>query len=308
MTLEITPAIAIAKAYSPSHITGFYSGVRGESILEHGSLGAGITISKGVRTTVELYDSDTNNSIIQINGSISRDALVSKYIINEFLNKVNKKFLLKVNHEVDVPIGYGIGTSGSAALSLSYALNEALSLQLSDIESAQIAHNAEIVCKTGLGTVLSEFYGGLCLRTKAGAPGIGKTSVIKINNYKIAIFCFSPIFTRYFIDSIRKISNHECNEMIMKVLKTKKISDFLKLSYEFSRSLGYANTTCNRLIDVLVKNGFTGSTALFGQTVFTIVKENELKTIDNISKDFPAKLFISDIENEGARLIRKNDA
>jgi pantoate kinase len=96
--------------------------------------------------------------------------------------------------------------------------------------------------------------------------------------------------------------------MIMKVLKTKKISDFLKLSYEFSRSLGYANTTCNRLIDVLVKNGFTGSTALFGQTVFTIVKENELKTIDNISKDFPAKLFISDIENEGARLIRKNDA
>ena len=308
MTLEITPAIAIAKAYSPSHITGFYSGVRGESILEQGSLGAGITISKGVRTTVELYDSDRNNSVIQINGAISRDALVSKYIINEFLNKVNKKFLLKVNHEVDVPIGYGIGTSGSAALSLSYALNEALSLQLSDIESAQIAHKAEIECKTGLGTVLSEFYGGLCLRTKAGAPGIGKTSVIKINNYKIAIFCFSPIFTRYFIDSIRKISNHECNEMIMKVQKTKKISDFLKLSYGFSRSLGYANTTCNRLIDALVKNGFTGSTALFGQTVFTIVKENELRTIDNISKDFPAKLFISDIENEGARLIRKNDA
>jgi pantoate kinase len=308
MTLEIIPAIAIAKAYSPSHITGFYSGVRGESILEQGSLGAGITISKGVRTTVELYDSDTNNFVIQINGAISRDALVSKYIINEFLKKVNKKFLLKVNHEVDMPIGYGIGTSGSAALSLSYALNEALSLQLSDIESAQIAHKAEIECKTGLGTVLSEFYGGLCLRTKAGAPGIGKTSVIKINNYKIAIFCFSPIFTRYFIDSIRKISNHECNEMIMKVLKTKKISDFLKLSYEFSSSLGYANTTCNRLIDVLVKNGFTGSTALFGQTVFTIVKENELKTIDNISKDFPAKLFISDIENEGARLIRKNDA
>jgi pantoate kinase len=308
MTLEITSPIAIANAYSPSHITGFYSAVKGESILEQGSLGAGINISKGVRTTVELYDSDKNTSVIQINGAISRDALVSRYIINEFLNKVNKKFLLKVNHEVDVPIGYGIGTSGSAALSLVYALNQALSLQLSDIESAQIAHKAEIECKTGLGTVLSEFYGGLCLRTKAGAPGIGKTSVIKINNYKIAIFCFSPIFTRYFIDSIRKISNHECKEMIMGVLKSKKISDFLKLSYEFSKSLAYANTTCSRLIDVLEKNGFTGSTALFGQTVFTIVKENELRTIANISKNFPAKLFISDIENEGARLIKKNDA
>ena len=307
MTLEINPPISIAKAYSPSHITGFYSEVKGESILKQGSLGTGISISKGVRTTVELYDSETNNFIIQINGAVSRDALVSRYIIKEFLNKVNKKYFLKVNHEVDVPIGYGIGTSGSGALSLSYALNEALSSGLSDIESAQIAHKAEIECKTGLGTVLSEFYGGLCLRTKAGAPGIGKTSVIKINNYKIAIFCFSPIFTRYFIDRIRKISNHECNKMIMKVLKTKKISDFLELSYQFSKSLGYANTSCSSLIDILVQNGFSGSTALFGQTVFTIVKENELSTIGKISKNFPARLFISDIENEGAKIIRKND-
>ena len=302
MTLEINPAISIAKAYSPSHITGFYSEVKGESILKQGSLGTGISISKGVRTTVELYDSETNNFIIQINGAVSKDALVSRYIINEFLNKVNKKYFLKVNHEVEVPIGYGIGTSGSGALSLSYALNEALSLGLSDIESAQIAHKAEIESKTGLGTVLSEFYGGLCLRTKAGAPGIGK-----INNYKIAIFCFSPIFTRYFIDRIRKISNHECNKMIMKVLKTKKISDFLELSYQFSKSLGYANTSCSSLIDILVQNGFSGSTALFGQTVFTIVKENELSTIGKISKNFPARLYISDIENEGAKIIRKND-
>jgi hypothetical protein len=36
------------------------------------------------------------------------------------------------------------------------------------------------------------------------------------------------------------------------------------------------------------------------------VKENELSTISKISKNFPARLFISDIENEGARIIRKN--
>jgi pantoate kinase len=291
MTLEINPPISIAKAYSPSHITGFYSEVKGESILKQGSLGTGISISKGVRTTVELYDSETNNFIIQINGAVSRDALVSRYIINEFLNKVNKKYFLKVNHEVDVPIGYGIGTSGSGALSLSYALNEALSSGLSDIESAQIAHKAEIECKTGLGTVLSEFYGGLCLRTKAGAPGIGKTSVIKINNYKIAIFCFSPIFTRYFIDRIRKISNHDCNKMIMKVLKTKKISDFLELSHQFSKSLEYANTSCSSLIDMLVQNGFSGSTALFGQTGFHNSERKRTKHNWQDFKKFPCKII-----------------
>jgi predicted sugar kinase len=60
-------------------------------------------------------------------------------------------------------------------------------------------------------------------------------------------------------------------------------------------------------MDLLRQNGFHSSAALFGQTVFTIVKENELETIKKISKNFPTRLFISDIENEGARLIKKHD-
>jgi pantoate kinase len=307
MTLEITRPISIAKAYSPSHITGFYSEVKDESILNRGSLGAGISIRKGVRSSVELYDSESNNFIIVINGVISKDAIVSKFVINEFLKRTNKNYFIKVSHEVNLPIGYGIGTSGSGALSLAFALNDALSLGLSDTESAQIAHKAEIECKTGLGTVLSEFHGGLCIRIKGGAPGIGKTNVIRINNYKVAIFCFSPMFTQYFIESIRKISNDECNNMMMKVLKTKSTVDFLELSYKFSQSLRFVNKTCNNLMDLLTQNGFHSSAALLGQTVFTIVKENELETIKKISKNFPTRLFISDIENEGARLIKKHD-
>jgi pantoate kinase len=307
MTLEITPAISIAKAYSPSHITGFYSEVKDQLVLNRGSLGVGISISKGVKSTVELYNSEKNNFIIHINGIISKDAIVSKFVINEFLKRADKNYFVKVNHEVDVPIGYGIGTSGSAALSLSYALNNALSLGLSDAESAQIAHKAEIKCNTGLGTVLSEFYGGLCVRIKGGGPGVGKTSIIKLNDCKVAIFCFSPIFTQYIIESIRTISNDECNKMMMKILRTKSIVDFLELSYKFSQSLGFINKTCNDLMDVLKQNGFQSSAALFGQTVFTIVKENELETIKKISKNFPARLFISEIENEGARLIKKHD-
>jgi pantoate kinase len=307
MTLEITPPISVAKAYSPSHITGFYSEVNAESILNRGSLGAGVSIRKGVKSIVELYESERINFIIRINGVISPDAIVSNLVVNEFLKKVSKNFFLKVNHQVNLPIGYGIGTSGSAALSLALALNDALSLGLSDTESAQIAHRAEIECKTGLGTVLSEFHGGLCVRIKGGAPGIGKANVIKLNNSKVAIFCFSPMFTRYFIENIRRIPNHECNIMMTKILKTRSTVDFLELSYKFSQSLQFVNNISNKLMDLLIQNGFHSSAALFGQTVFTIIKENELETIKKISKNFPARLFISEIENEGARLIKRHD-
>jgi hypothetical protein len=37
------------------------------------------------------------------------------------------------------------------------------------------------------------------------------------------------------------------------------------------------------------------------------VKENELEEIRKITRKYPARLFISDIENEGARLITKHD-
>ena len=36
MTLELASPISIAKAFSPSHITGFYSEIKDESILKHG--------------------------------------------------------------------------------------------------------------------------------------------------------------------------------------------------------------------------------------------------------------------------------
>jgi pantoate kinase len=96
-------------------------------------------------------------------------------------------------------------------------------------------------------------------------------------------------------------------KMMMKILKTKEIVDFLDLSYDFSQSLKFVDKTCNNLMNRLAQNGFHSSAALFGQTVFTIVKENELEEIRKISRKYPARLFVSDIENEGARLITKHD-
>ena len=37
------------------------------------------------------------------------------------------------------------------------------------------------------------------------------------------------------------------------------------------------------------------------------MKENELEEMRKISRKYPSRLFVSDIENEGARLITKHD-
>src|SRR6476619_8161858 len=105
MTLEITPPISIAKAYSTSHITGFYSEVKNDSALNRGSLGAGVSIRKGVKTTVELYDSEKSNFVIRINGVNTKDEIVSKFVIDEFLKRTKKNYFLNVSNEVKITIG-----------------------------------------------------------------------------------------------------------------------------------------------------------------------------------------------------------
>ena len=81
-----------------------------------------------------------------------------------------------------IPVGYGLGSSSAVALSLSFALDQALGTKLDRSLIGQIAHNAEVNCKTGLGDVLASFHGGFEIRVKAGAPGIGSVEKIHTEN------------------------------------------------------------------------------------------------------------------------------
>ena len=146
--------VSIAKAFCPGHLTGFFATDKSVQMTHpnfNGSLGAGFSISKGIYTTVKVYNDFSKNYKIIINGVNSFDARVSKFVIEYYLKMIDKPVFVSVDHESEIPIGYGLGSSGSAALSLSYALNQALKTNLSKIHAAQVAHHADFICKTGLG-------------------------------------------------------------------------------------------------------------------------------------------------------------
>ena len=89
--------------------------------------------------------------------------------------------LLTLNHEIEVPIGTGFGTSAGGALTAGLALKEALDLPLTYNQIGKIAHVAEIECQTGLGTVSSlTSTGGCVLVVEPGAPGICQIDRIPI--------------------------------------------------------------------------------------------------------------------------------
>ncbi len=293
-----------AKAFSPAHITGFFKAeLEKEEPNQLGSLGAGFSIEKGVKTTVnvrEKTEHDINNYGIRGNGFNTGDVRVSEYVLQKFL--VDGKYF-DITHEIDVPVGYGFGCSAAVALSLSIALNDSLKCGYSKTQVAQIAHEAEIKCQTGLGDVLASYHGGFEIRTKSGAPGIGEVQKIKpTEKLDVMIICFNPISTKKFLKEKIASVNGLGGRMVEKLVQSQDMNEFQDMSIKFAQYIHVITPKMNKVVKELHSNGIKCGVALFGETIFSLVTKDKKQRVLEILKKYDDGIIItSRINNSGAR-------
>jgi len=292
-------------AFCPAHVTGFFKAQLDDQNLktnELGSLGAGFSIQDGVTTQVEVSPAEEFDYKITTDGYSTDNTSVSEFVINDFIKRTNSKYFINVHHEISVPVGYGLGSSGAVALSLAVALNKALNLNLSKEKVGQIAHNAEIMCKTGLGDVLASYYGGFEIRTKAGAPGVGVLEKINTDS-NVVLICFSPISTKKFITEKIETINGLGGKMVDELRKTRNYNDFQDMSIKFSKYVQVMTPKMESVVADLHKEGIKCGVALFGETVFTMIPSNmEQKVLDVLKKYDDGIIIKSRIDNSGVRL------
>ena len=295
----------MATAFCPAHITGFFKAeLDKEDSKQLGSLGAGFSIQKGVKTTVTVREKtkhDISDFTIKVNGFESGDMRVSELVLNRF--SVKGKFI-DVTHDIDVPVGYGFGCSAAVALSLSIALNDALDCKLTKIQVAQIAHDIEIECRTGLGDVLASYHGGFEIRVKPGAPGVGQVKKINLSEKRdVIIICFNPISTKKFLKEKISSINGLGGKMVKKLIESNDTEEFQDMSVKFAKYVNVVTPKMNQVINLLHKNGIKCGVALFGETVFSLVTKDEKNKVKELLKQFDDGLIItSKIDNSGARL------
>lgn len=292
-----------AVAFCPGHITGFFKAEIDEKKPElQGSIGAGFCIKDGVTTRVNVSSSEKPSFKIKVIGYQSDNTQVSEFVIDEFFNLVKENYFLDVEHQIEIPVGYGLGSSGAVALSLAFALNKALQTNLSRTQIGQIAHKAEIFCKTGLGTVLSSYHGGFEIRTKQGAPGIGSLRKIHTDSSAIVI-CFSPVSTKKFIKNDLSKVNGLGGKMVDKLIKSRDYQEFLDMSLEFAKYVNVITPKMHAVIKDLQKNGFKCGVAMFGETVFTLIPKSKEAQVIKILKKYDDGIMIkSSIDTSGARI------
>jgi len=299
-----------AKAFCPAHITGFFKAHLEDSqndLESLGSMGAGFSIKQGVTTRViiSVKNNQQSNFHILTKGYQSDKTDVSEYVLNEFLKlgKFSDKFF-DIEHEILIPVGYGLGSSSAVALSLSYALDQALDTKLDKTRIGQIAHNAEVNCKTGLGDVLASYHGGFEIRIKPGAPGIGCVEKIIAAKIAIMMICFSPISTNKFIKERLSQINGLGGKMVNKLLESKNYEQFQDMSLEFAKYVDVMTPRMQKLVDELSQNNIKCGIALFGETVFSMIPKEKENDVLKILGKYPEGLIIkSELDDQGARVL-----
>ncbi len=110
---------------------------------------------------------------------------------------------------------------------------------------------------------------------KPGAPGKGLTLKKELDDYVAAILCIAPLSTETILSNqlMNINSKNFCSRLLLNRLNAMdEIEGFLDASFSLANALGLTDGICNGPIRALKSEGFKCSIALFGETVFTIIR------------------------------------
>jgi pantoate kinase len=250
------------RAFVPSHITGFFAAKRDDDPMKVGSIGCGMTLDLGATTTAEKAD----KTEIFLNGHLS-EAPVSRYVVDRLARSP-----VRVETQLDMPLGSGFGASGGGALGCAYVLNSIFDLGLLANQAAAVAHAAEVVNRTGLGDVIAQNTGGLVVRLEPGAPGIGKVDRIPVPPLRIDYVVRGPISTREVLSdpTAMKEINRTGEAAVKELLQRPTLKQFMLLSSRFAKQIGLASPWVLDAIEAVEAAGGLASMIMLGDAVFSV--------------------------------------
>jgi pantoate kinase len=288
----------------PHRISGFFEivdeidGTKINSPERIGSRGAGFNLSAVGRTKIKIEDFDKSNdheiSILINNEKMDEKAETTYYIYNYIRKFIENSIKITIFHEFDLPVGCGFGASGSGAL-------------------GRIAHIAEVVNRTGLGTVCGQLRGGLCILREPGYPCVSESIEVP-GNLKIICGSFGMIHTKSILtDPVLNLKIKQAGRRAQtKLLQKRNIKTFIKASFDFVKEtkmlkiLGLSEI--NDLIQRLNKLKILGASMnQLGRSVFAICKEEDEKNVREIllSYEPEIKVFNLSISGRGIHILNK---
>ncbi len=282
----------------PHRISGFFEivdeidGIKITNPERIGSRGAGFNLSAVGRTKVKVENWEKSNDHeinIMIDDEKKDEKAETTYYIYNYIRKlIENSVKITIIHNFDLPVGCGFGASGSGALGSIYGLDHVLNLGLSTLEKGRIAHIAEVVNRTGLGTVCGQLRGGLCILKEPGYPCVSESIQVP-ENLKIICGSFGIIHTKSILtDPVLNLRiKHAGRRAQMKLLEKRTIKSFMKASIDFVEETKILEILgLNEIEDLLQRLNklkiLGASMNQLGRSIFAICEEKDGKNVREI--------------------------
>lgn len=265
--------------YSPAHITAFFAIHLGRTPAETGSTGAGVCLEGGVSTRLAIEPSERMELRMTSNGSPFQSPTCESLFRR--ITDGEEPAVVTASQESMFPANYGYGLSGASALSLGLALNRVMGLGLSRGEVGFHAHVSEVENMTGLGDVSAELVGGLELRDRPGAPGLGRA--VRLDTGKGMAVVSSPVRsfpTRTMITEkayVEKINFHG-KEALSAFSKKMGLESLMALSRRFWESIGLMDDEVMGVVRQFERAGILSPSAKKG-LVFGLVPAEKIPRV-----------------------------
>jgi len=294
-----------AEAFSPAGLSGiFRTHIVKDNPMLTGAWGAGLALKKGVYVNVRLTGKKGIRTFL--NGE-ERDLFVSKTVANTILEKAGIKDVgLVIEQKIEIPIGGGLGSSGASALATALAVAKIVNFKASYTELAQIAHVAELINETGLGTVSGLATGGAVIVRTPGAPGYDRVDRIIVDGQVgVVIGFYGPRDKREVISSSNIAHIDELGERLLRnLIEEPSIENFVKVSREFAERTGLMSPKVKETLNMLKGLDIIGaSMAMIGDTVFVLADTDILWEVQEALEETCALTLTTGISWEPAKLL-----
>jgi len=284
-------------AFAPGHITGFFEPVyHPEDLGRSGSRGAGVSVSLGALSEASVQSTKAQSIEIFINGKNS-PAPVTRLALNYLVG--SNPIGITIKTHLDLPMGQGFGMS--AAGSLSACLAVAKLCGLSEPDALRASHFAEVRLGTGLGDVISSFFGGFEIRKSPGLPPWGVIEHIPEKYDLVLCVIGKKINTKKILSDKQRISKvveygKFCTK---KILEKPSVENLFYLSELFTNKTGLGSRPVVDAINAANNFGMS-SMCMLGNSLFAIGKKDELTKL--LSKY--GRVYVTSVDSAGARIIQ----
>ena len=279
----------MARAFAPGHITGFFAPFRHEDPVRAGSWGAGIAIDLGATAEVELHGSGIEIDIPFGKGEVTRRA------VELALSESGESRGVRVDLELQLPVGQGFGMSAAGTLATTVALADILGKERED--ALRWAHTAEVLSGTGLGDAIGSFHGGLVIRKEPGLPPYGEIIRKDVVRELWIMTVGDPIDTREFLEKRGDEVSKAGMKALSGLLNDTSFSAFIRFSREFAEEVSIGDAIR------AIPEGFTGSQVMLGNSVFFTASGSGMVNITGRRAEAPLSAIRCRIDSTGARLI-----